>query len=220
MLDELKTLFSRTWESFITELGRREPEDQVAGLLSAMRREMVDARATLPLLEEAHRSAAAELARERASIEDADRRGVLAERIGDAETVRVATEFAEKHRRRAAVLEEKVRASRAEHELRTEEVQDMMRRYKEADANRFTLVGELRREGINARMDGAMGRGPGRPGQDTGSLDDFDRAASRIEDSAAYADALDELSDDPPPQSPTADDVDERLREMKRRMGL
>jgi hypothetical protein len=210
MLDDLKKLFSRTWDSFVTELGRREPADHVSDLLSAMRRELVGARAELPLLEEAHRAAEAELARERRALEDAARRGVMADRIGDAETVRIAAEFAEKHRRRVAVLEEKVRATRAEHALRTDEVRDMTRRYREADANRFTLVGELRREGLNARVDGATGR----------AFDDFDRAAERIDDQAAYADALGDLNDASPPPPPSAADVEERLREMKRRMGL
>ncbi|HEX8831303.1 MAG TPA: hypothetical protein VF705_09070, partial [Longimicrobium sp.] len=76
-------------------------------------------------------------------------------RINDAETVRIAAEFAERHRKRVAVLEDKVRAAKAEQELRAQEVQDMMRRYKEADANRFILVSELRRRGVQARLDPA-----------------------------------------------------------------
>ncbi|HEU0299644.1 MAG TPA: hypothetical protein VFR37_09325, partial [Longimicrobium sp.] len=65
MINELKTLFARTWDAFLAEVGKREPEDQVAGLLSAMRREMVEARAQLPLLETNHKVAVAELERER-----------------------------------------------------------------------------------------------------------------------------------------------------------
>src|SRR5688500_1698138 len=55
MINELKTLFSRTWDAFLAEVSRRDPEDQVAGLLSAMRREMVEARAALPTYEAAAR---------------------------------------------------------------------------------------------------------------------------------------------------------------------
>jgi phage shock protein A len=206
MIDDLKRVFTRTWDAFLSELGRRDPADQVSGLLSAMRREMVDARATLPLLEEQVAAAGTELARERKALADAERRGELALRAGDAETVEVAREWTERHRRRVAVLEEKVRASRAEHELRTLEVQDMMRRYKDADANRFVLLGELRRAGARETIDGAAGG------------DDFDRAADRIEREAAYGDALDEMGGAPPP--PREDVVEARLREMKRRMGL
>jgi phage shock protein A len=212
MLTDLKKLFARTWDAFVAEAGRREPEDQVAEILSAMRREMVDARATLPLLQENIAAAERELARECTALDDAVRRGGLAQKIGDAETVRVAAEFADRHRRRIAVLEEKVRAARAEHDLRGVEVQDMMRRYKEADLNRFALLNEMRRaqSGQRLRQAGAA------------TDDDFARASDRIESEAAYSDALDELSGmgpAPPPQS-TADDVEERLREMKRRMGM
>lgn len=214
MINDLKTLFSRTWDAFRAEAGRREPEDQVASLLAAMRREMVEARAALPAYEEGIRAAEAELARERRALDDAVRRGGLAENIGDAETVRVAAEFAERHRRRVAVLEEKVRAARAEHDLRSQEVQDMMRRYKEADANRFVLLNEVRRARTQQRIDGFAGVG----------ADEFDRAAAKIETDIHYQDALDELSDlagPPPPSSaPPEADVEARLQEMKRRMGL
>jgi phage shock protein A len=216
MINDLKRLFSRTWDTFITELGRRDPEDEVVGLLGAMRREMVDARASLPLYEEHQRAAEAELLREQRALEDAVRRGGLAQKINDAETVRVAAEFAERHRKRVAVLEEKVRAARAERELRAQEVQDMMRRYKEADGNRFVLLNEVRRARSQQRMDGMMGQ----------ELDDFDRAAEKMESEIAYGDALDELNGldptpPPPPPSQTSvhDDVEARLQELKRRMG-
>jgi chromosome segregation ATPase len=215
MIEDVRRVFARTWEAFVSELSRRDPEDEVAGLLGAMRREMVDTRATLPVLQEAIAAAEAELSRERKALADAERRGGMAERGGDAETVRVAGEWAERHRRRVAVLEEKVRATRAEHGLRAAEVEDMMRRYREADANRFTLLSEVRRARRQQRIDQAGG-GSGNA--------DFDRAADRIERDIAYGEALDELSglDDPtpPPPPPTEDLVELRLEEMKRRMGL
>jgi phage shock protein A len=214
MLDDLKKLFSQAWASFLDEVGRREPEDQVAGLLGAMRREMVEVRAQLPLLEQNYNAAVAELERERARLDVTTRRRGQAERIADAETVRVATEFEEKHRRRVAVLEDKVRAARAEWELRRDEAQEMMTRYKEADGNRFVLLSELRRQGARGRIDGT------RPGGGS-PLDDFARAEEKIEDDVAYADALDELSDvPPPPRRPAPEDVDDRLAELKRRMGM
>ena len=212
MLDDLKRLFSQAWASFLDEVGRREPEDQVAGLLGAMRREMVEARSQLPLLEQNYNAAVADLEGERKRLGDTERRRGQAERIGDSETVRVATEFEEKHRRRIAVLEEKVRAARAEWELRREESAEMMQRYKEADANRFVLLSELRRQGARTRIDGAGGGTP---------LDGFSRAEERIEHDTAYADALDELGGaPPPPRRPQPADVDAQLAELKRRMGM
>lgn len=217
MINDLKRLFSRTWDTFVTELGRRDPEDEVVGLLGAMRREMVDARAALPLYEEHQRAAEAELLREQRALEDAVRRGGLAQKINDAETVRIAAEFAERHRKRVAVLEEKVRVARAEREMRAQEVQDMMHRYKEADGNRFVLLNEVRRARSQQRIDGMMGGQP---------FDDFDRAAEKMESEIAYGDALDELNGldptpPPPPPSQTSihDDVEARLQELKRRMG-
>ena len=88
---------------------------------------------------------------------------------------------------RVAILEAKVKVAADEHALRTQESQEMTRRYKEADLNRFALLAELRRQGATRTLRGALG--------DDGGLedDDFDRAADRITDDAAYADALDEL---------------------------
>ena len=212
MLDDLKKLFSQAWDSFVTEVGRREPEDQVASLLGAMRREMVEVRAQLPLLEQNHGAAVAELERERARLDETVRRRGQAERIKDAETVRIAAEFEEKHRRRIAVLEDKVRAAKAEWELRRDEAEEMMHRYKEADANRFALLSELRRQGARGRIDAAMGTTP---------LDGFTRAEEKIEHDTAYADALEEMGGGPPPpRRPAPEDVDDRLAELKRRMGM
>jgi hypothetical protein len=153
MLDDLKNLFARSWATFLDEASRREPEDEVAGLLASMRREMVQARADLPLYEKNVHAATAEVERERRALDDAVRRGGMASRIGDAETVRVAEEFAARHRMRVAVLEEKARAAQAELELRRHESGEMMKSYKEAEANRFILVSELRRRGVQSRLD-------------------------------------------------------------------
>lgn len=211
MLDDLKKMFSQAWDSFITEVGRREPEDQVAGLLGAMRREMVDVRAQVPLLEQNYQAAVLDLERERKRLDDTVRRGAMAQKIGDAETVRVADEFAEKHRRRIAVLEEKVRAAKAEWELRQQESVEMMAQYKNAEANRFALLGELRRQGARTRIENAAGGPLG---------DDFDRISQQMEDSASFDDALGSLDGADAPRPSPAADVDARLEELKRRMGM
>jgi hypothetical protein len=45
--------------------------------------------------------------------------------------------------------------------------------------------------------------------------------AGKIEDEAAYADALEDLDGAAPPRRPApAEDVDARLEELKRRMGM
>jgi hypothetical protein len=55
------------------------------------------------------------------------------------------------------------------------------------------------------------------------AFDDFGRAAEKIETEIAYDEALQDLSDlaGPPPPPPNRDaEVDARLAEMKRRLGL
>jgi phage shock protein A len=213
MLNDLKNLFRQTWSSFREELGRREPEDEVAALLAMMRREMVEARAALPQFDDAIRSVQKEVERERRALADTERRGGLAERIGDVETRRVAEEFAARHRDHVAVLEQKLAAAIAERDLRRREVQTMSERYKLADANRFTLLAELRRQ----RAAGTV-----RDTLSGGAFADFARMEESIDDTAAYADALQDLDDataprpEPPPRTRQ---VDDRLEELKRRMG-
>ena len=89
-----------------------------------------------------------------------------------------------------------------------------MKRYKEADANRFILLSELRRRGAHARLDAARRSDPSDP------LDDLARMEARLDAEAAYADALDFLAADagspPPPRRPS---VEDQLAELKRRMG-
>lgn len=210
MFGDLKNLFSRSWKSFQDELSRREPEDRVAELLTAMRREMVEARATLPVLEQEVERVRQELARERGALADCRRRRGLAERIGDADTVRVAEEFAERHARRVEVLEERLRAAQAERELRAEEIERMSREYKKADANRFALLARLRA----VQAQGRMGAGSAE------LFDELSRMEEGVEHRAAYAEALEEVEGPAAgPSGPSAPDVEERLRELKRRMG-
>lgn len=211
MFQELKTLFARSWEAFVAERDLREPEDRVAEMLSAMRRELVEARAALPLFDEAVQKAEAELMRERGAEADCERRRVQAERIGDAETARVAAEWAGRHRERAAVVEEKRAAALAERELRRREADQMARRYREADLQRHALVAELRRRE-------RAGLGAANP--EEGAEDPLRQWEEEIDDRAARAQALEELDAlDRSAPPPVADDVDARLRELKRRMG-
>jgi phage shock protein A len=214
MLNEIRKLFRRSVEAFREELATREPEDQVAELLTAMRRELVAARAALPRFEADIAGARVELAGEREALLRCERRGSLAEQIGDAETVRVAAEFAVRHRERIVVLEQKVGATEAELALRRREAEEMKRRYQEADANRFALLAQLRRakSAENMRQASSTQEGP---------LADWLRVEEKVERDVSYVDALGELEESPSPP-PSASDpgaVDARLQELKRRMG-
>jgi phage shock protein A len=214
MFEDLQRLFRKSVDAFRTELSKREPEDQVADLLSGMRREMVSARAALPLLEEDLRRLRADLESERVLLEQCERRLTMAERIGDDETVRVAREFAERHRERRAVLEKKEQAAAAELALRNREAEEMLRKYQESDRNRFGLVSQLRRQQAAEKMRERLQN-------ESGPFADFARMEDAVRDSEAHAAAAEELDfeqgSDPHP--PPRNDLEERLQELKRRMG-
>jgi phage shock protein A len=213
MFEDLQKLFRESLAAFRAEIGKREPVDEIAELLSSMRRELAAARAELPELEAEMERTRMELLRERSELDQCERRGKLAERIGDAETVAVAAEWATRHRERVHVLEQRQAATAAEQELRTKEVAEMQRRYRTAEVNRFRMVEELMRERARLRRE-ELDR------QTDTAFDDFSRMEERIHDGQAIHDALRELDgSDPPPAAAPAADVEDRLRELKRRMG-
>jgi phage shock protein A len=213
MFEDLGRLFRQSVEAFRAERDKREPEDEVAHLLGSMRHELVEARALLPKLEEQLRRARAELAAEREQLERTERRGTLAGQINDEETVRVAGEFAARHRERVVVLEQKVSAGEAELALRSREAEEMKRQYQEAEANRFELVARLRRAGSQQRIRSVADDA-------VHSFSEWERMAEKMNSTRDYLDALEELEEDrPPAPQPDPVDVEERLRELKRRMG-
>jgi phage shock protein A len=216
MFEDLQRLFRESVAAFRSELDKREPEDEVAHLLGSMRRELVEARALIPRIEEDLKGARAELARERELLERTERRGKLANQINDGETVRIAEEFSAKHRERIGVLEQKVAARDAELALRKREADEMKRQYQEADANRMELVARLRRGLSHERIRTVAD-------ETAHSFSEWERMAEKMGSDSAYAEALRELDEDsappPPPPGPSPTDVEERLRELKRRMG-
>lgn len=214
MLNDLQSLFKQSWKAFRTEIARREPEDELADLLGMMRREMVEARASLAEMERAIEGAQAELERERGALADCERRARMAGRIGDTETVRVAEEFAGRHRERTSVLQRKHAAAIAERDLHARDVRQMTQRYRQADTNRYALLAELRRQRAAGTLQDALDGS-------AGPIGDYSRMEGSIRDSAAYADALGEVADldAPPPAAERRNEVDTRLEELKRRLG-
>ena len=86
-------------------------------------------------LEDLRRAFAAterELAAEREQLAAAERRGQLAEGIQDAETSRIAQEFAGRHRERVAVLERKLEVQRDEVAMAERESAELLARLKQA----------------------------------------------------------------------------------------
>lgn len=179
MLNELRRVFRESLAAFQAEVGRREPEDEVAEMLAAMRRELVDTRAALPAYHEEVARAEAAARKERELQHQCERRLAAAERIGDQETAKIAAEYLGKHRDRAEVLERKVAASRAELELLTREAGEMMSRFKEAEANRFALVAELRTARTRGRMEALLDGEAPPPGPSPAEIDERLRELKR-----------------------------------------
>lgn len=211
MLSDIRRIFRRSLDAFWAEVRAREPEDQVAELLLAMRREMVAAKATISEQEEALARTAGDLERERQALAECDRRRALADRIRDQETARIAGEFAVRHRERVIVLERRFEAAQAELTLRRREADEMRTKYQHADANRFALLAQLRQ---------AQRRGRDSPlSADNDAFDDLARMAERVEYESGAVDALGEIEDRPSAEKgDAAQEVEERLRMLKRQL--
>jgi predicted nucleic acid-binding Zn-ribbon protein len=113
----------------------RSPADPRA-VASQMREAVIEARASLEAMKQGIGATERRLAAERQQLEDAERRGRLAAGIDDAETVRVAEEFATRHRERVTVLEGKLAAQQAELELAQREYDDMKAQLVTAERDR------------------------------------------------------------------------------------
>jgi hypothetical protein len=98
-----------------------------------MRRAAVVGRAALMKLREFLAATERELIVERKHLDDARRRGALAQGIGDGETAEIAGRFATRHAERVAVLEQKLVAQRAELDLAGRDVEEMVAQLKEIE---------------------------------------------------------------------------------------
>ena len=103
-LDELRARLDR----LLSALPDRRT--QAAGLHDAL----VELKVAAGQSRDALAAAERELASERQHLADAERRGGLAAEIGDAETGRIAEQFAAKHRERVGLLERKIAVIRDE----------------------------------------------------------------------------------------------------------
>jgi hypothetical protein len=99
---------------------------------AALERSLVDIKVGLADLRRAREATERELATERRSLDDAVRRGELAAAIPDPETVRIAEEFAGRHRERVGVLERKLGVQAEEVALAEREAAALAERWREA----------------------------------------------------------------------------------------
>jgi hypothetical protein len=114
MLNDWKQAWREAVENFKRELGE---EEEGPAQTRAMRREFHAARAALERLLSEIARVRTEAAAQREQESICRRREGFAHNIGDAETVRLAAQYALKHAELASVLERKVEVLEAEHTL-------------------------------------------------------------------------------------------------------
>ena len=126
MWDDWKKAWQEAVANFERELQAPDEEFATPSLrASAMRRDLNAARTALNRLDADLGQARQDLAGEEEAEQTARRRAELAERISDAETVRIALEFAERHAHRAGILRRKVEVLQDELGMRREELSGM-----------------------------------------------------------------------------------------------
>ena len=126
-------MFERLRAAVNAALDAAMPPPDWRDLQGQMRRAAVEGRAALMQLREALARTERELVVERLHLADAQRRGALADGIGDAETAEIAQRFATKHGERVAVLEQKLAAQQPELMLAERDVGEMVTQLKELE---------------------------------------------------------------------------------------
>lgn len=93
---------------------------------------MVDTKAAIAAIRDARTVTERELTRERQQLADAERRGRLAEQIGDAETAELAGVWTGKHQARVALLERKLAVQQDELVMAERQLEEMKQHYQKA----------------------------------------------------------------------------------------
>lgn len=126
MWDDWKRAWEQAVENFERELNAPDADfASPSHRANAMSRDVQMARTALGRLEGDLEQAGKDLKGEEESEQTARRRADMAQRIEDAETVRIALEFAERHASRALILRRKVEVLRDELVMRREELASM-----------------------------------------------------------------------------------------------
>lgn len=131
MFDEFRRAWRDAVENFWREV-RADEDGSVAAVYGEVRR----ARGQLDRLDAEIGETRRRLKEERAQVSVCERRARLARNIGDVETARVASEYAERHRERAVVLERKAEALEAERGLCRRDLDEMERALQDGRSSR------------------------------------------------------------------------------------
>lgn len=125
MFDEFKRAWRQAVDNFWHELELDQPDAR------GVYREVARARTQLEELESDIGATGQRLAEEEEQVEACARRERMARSIGDDETARIAAEYGDRHRERAAVLGRKLDALRAERRLCVRDLKEMERALQE-----------------------------------------------------------------------------------------
>lgn len=179
--------FRRSFEDLIH---RAASPDERRSVLSRMRETLVSAKVAVEDMRAALAKSQATLGVEEQELATVRRRREMAEKIGDKETVEIATRYETVHAERVHVIQRKVEAQRAELDLVEREVEEMTAQLKAAAAGATSLHGAP----TSASTDEPSSEDEALRGQ----MDSLARQRSRKEREA---------------------DAERRLDELKRRMG-
>ncbi|MES2522909.1 MAG: hypothetical protein V4617_09450 [Gemmatimonadota bacterium] len=186
-------MFDQLRDSLRSLSGRLPPEER-RRVTSAMRDAMIHAKVSLQDLRDGIATTEGRLAKERAELDTVRRRQGLAAGIGDQETVAVAERFAAQHAERVLMLETKLMSQQQELTVAERELDDMSAQLRMAisglDSNMGGHEAAAQRE-VEALLDDSVEGG-------TGSRESAPARRSRAEREA---------------------DAEDRLAELKRRMG-
>ena len=124
-LDELRARLANL-------LANQGPSSDRRAYLSGLNAALVEFKVAAAESRESLTAAERELASETLQLSDAERRGRLAEGIGDSETARIAGEFTVRHRERAGMLERKIAVIKEEIAYLEREYQALAVQYQSA----------------------------------------------------------------------------------------
>jgi hypothetical protein len=124
-LDELRARLANL-------LANQGPSSDRRAYVSGLNAALVDFKVAAAESRESLALAERELVSETQQLSDAERRGRLAQEIGDSETARIAGEFAARHRERAGILERKIAVIRDEVAYLDREYQALAAQYQAA----------------------------------------------------------------------------------------
>jgi hypothetical protein len=139
MFDELRQAFREALDNFNKELSRDQVSETADALLIEMKNEIISAKAQIAGLEDQLVKTMAEVADLAEDIVTAQRRQELARGISDEDTAGLAGDWLSKAKDQRTILLKKAGALQEEVEFRSQTIDEMYSRFKEAQLKQETL---------------------------------------------------------------------------------